>query len=154
MQVEVRAQPSYERLPPIRRPRLGGGRVGGVEHSSTSQGTDLETLVGEWLDWGQASDLLGVSVSKVRQLIREHQLAAVVPAPGAGQKVPAALIMDGQIVKGVPGVLTVLHDGGYEDREALAWLFTADDTVPGRPIDALRENRGAEVKRRAQAMAF
>ena len=125
-----------------------------MEHSSTSQETDLETLVGEWLDWGQASDLLGVSVSKVRQLIREHQLAAVVPAPGAGQKVPAALIMDGQIVKGVPGVLTVLHDGGYEDREALTWLFTADDTVPGRPIDALRENRGAEVKRRAQAMAF
>ncbi|HEX6486931.1 MAG TPA: Rv2175c family DNA-binding protein [Nocardioidaceae bacterium] len=125
-----------------------------MEHSSTSQETDLETLVGEWLDWGQASDLLGVSVSKVRQLIREHQLAAVVPAPGAGQKVPAALIMDGQIVKGVPGVLTVLHDGGYEDREALTWLFTADDTVPGRPIDALRENRGSEVKRRAQAMAF
>jgi len=125
-----------------------------VEHSTTSQETDLETLVGEWLDWGQASDLLGVSVSKVRQLIREHQLAAVVPTPGAGQKVPAALIMDGQIVKGVPGVLTVLHDGGYEDREALTWLFTADDTVPGRPIDALRENRGAEVKRRAQAMAF
>ncbi|HET6694132.1 MAG TPA: Rv2175c family DNA-binding protein, partial [Pedococcus sp.] len=117
-----------------------------MEHSSTSQETDLETLVGEWLDWGQASDLLGVSVSKVRQLIREHQLAAVVPAPGAGQKVPAALIMDGQIVKGVPGVLTVLHDGGYEDREALTWLFTADDTVPGRPIDALRENRGSEVK--------
>ena len=125
-----------------------------MEYSSTSQETDLETLVGEWLDWGQASDLLGVSVSKVRQLIREHQLAAVVPAPGAGQKVPAALIMDGQIVKGVPGVLTVLHDGGYDDREALTWLFTADDTVPGRPIDALRENRGAEVKRRAQAMAF
>jgi len=154
MQVEVRAPTSYERVPPIRRPRLGGGKVGAVEHSSTSQATDLETLVGEWLDWGQASDLLGVSVSKVRQLIREHQLAAVVPAPGAGQKVPAALIMDGEIVKGVPGVLTVLHDGGYDDREALTWLFTADDTVPGRPIDALRENRGSEVKRRAQAMAF
>ena len=33
-------------------------------------------------------------------------------------------------------------------------LFTADDTIPGRPIDALRENRGSEIKRRAQAMAF
>lgn len=121
---------------------------------SNQTSTDLEALVGEWLDWSQASDLLGVSVSKVRQLIREHQLAAVVPSPGAGQKVPAALIADGEIVKGVPGVLTVLHDGGYEDREALTWLFTADETLPGRPIDALRENRGAEVKRRAQAMAF
>jgi excisionase family DNA binding protein len=122
--------------------------------SSTTPATDLVSLVEEWLDWSEAADRLGVSVSKVRQLIREHQLAAAVPTSGAGQKVPAALIMDGQIVKGVPGVLTLLHDGGYGDREALTWLFTHDDTVPGRPIDALRENRGAEVKRRAQAMAF
>jgi len=54
----------------------------------------------------------------------------------------------------VPGVLTVLHDGGYDDRAAIAWLFTHDETLPGRPIDALRENRGSEVKRRAQSMAF
>ena len=87
-------------------------------------------------------------------LIREHQLAAAVPSPGAGQRVPAALLLDGEIVKGVPGLLTLLHDGGYDDREILTWLFTEDGTLPGRPIDALRENRGAEVKRRAQAMAF
>jgi excisionase family DNA binding protein len=125
-----------------------------VEETTTATGTDLADLVEEWLDWAQAAERLGVSVSKVRQLIREHQLAAVVPAPGASQQVPAALLQDGVVVKGVPGVLTVLHDGGYDDRWALTWLFTADDTLPGRPIDALRENRGAEVKRRAQAMAF
>ncbi|MGH3334048.1 MAG: Rv2175c family DNA-binding protein [Nocardioidaceae bacterium] len=119
-----------------------------------SQSTDLAELVGEWLDWSQASDELRVSVSKVRQLIREHHLAAAVPVPGAGQKVPSALIMDGQVVKGVPGVLTVLHDAHYDDREALTWLFTFDDSLPGRPIDALRENRGSEVKRRAQALGF
>ena len=62
--------------------------------------------------------------------------------------------MDVEIVKGVPGLLTLLHDGMYDDREILGWLFTPDDSLPGRPIDALRENRGAEVKRRAQAMAF
>ena len=110
--------------------------------------------MGDWIDWAQASELLGISVSKVRQLIREHQLGAAVPVPGEGQRVPAAMIQDGLVVKGVPGVLTVLHDGGYDDREALTWLFTADDTIPGRPIDALRENRGSEIKRRAQAMAF
>ena len=125
-----------------------------MEETTTATGTDLADLVEEWLDWAQAADRLGVSVSKVRQLIREHQLAAVVPAPGAGQQVPAALLQDGVVVKGVPGVLTVLHDGGYDDRWALTWLFTADDTLPGRPIDALRENRGSEVKRRAQAMGF
>ena len=114
----------------------------------------LAELVGEWLDWSEASERLGVSVSKVRQLIREHHLAAAVPVPGAGQKVPAELVGDGEIVKGVPGVLTVLHDAHYDDREALVWLFTHDDSLPGRPIDALRENRGAEVKRRAQALGF
>ncbi len=115
---------------------------------------DLGDLIADWLDWKAAGAALGVSVSKVRQYIREHQLAAAVPTPGAGQQVPAELIMDGQIVKGVPGLLTILHDGNYDDREVLAWMFTADDTLPGRPIDALRENRGSEVKRRAQAMSL
>lgn len=115
---------------------------------------DLAALIPEWLDWKAAGVALGVSVSKVRQYIREHHLAAAVPSPGAGQQVPAELIQDGEIVKGVPGLMTLLHDGGYSDREILVWLFTADDTLPGRPIDALRENRGSEVKRRAQAMAF
>lgn len=115
---------------------------------------DLNDLVGQWLDWTEAGELLHVSPSRVRQLIREHDLAAVVPVAGAGQKVPAELIMDGEIVKGVPGVLTVLHDGNYDDSGAITWLFTADDSLPGRPIDALRENRGTEVKRRAQALAF
>ena len=121
---------------------------------STETPDDLNELIGEWIDWSQASDELHVSVSKVRQLIREHQLAAAVPTPGAGQKIPAELLMDGEIVKGVPGVCTVLHDTGFDDRHILRWLFTADDTRPGRPIDALRENRGSEVKRRAQAMGF
>ena len=115
---------------------------------------DLGALIPEWLDWKAAGAALGVSVTKVRNWIREHQLAAAVPRPGAGQQVPAELIMDGQIVKGVPGLLTILHDGGYDDREILEWMFTPDDTLPGRPIDALRENRGSEVKRRAQAMSL
>ena len=114
---------------------------------------DLATLVPEWLDWAAAAQRLGVTVAKVRTMIREHELAAAVPTPGAGQQVPADLIQDGQVVKGLPGLLTVLHDGRLDDRECIAWLFT-DDDLPGRPIDALRENRGSEVKRRAQAMAF
>ena len=118
-----------------------------VEHS-------LGELIGAWLDWKQVAGQLDVTVGKVRTLIREHQLAAAVPAPGAGQQVPAELIMDGEIVKGVPGLLTLFADGGWDDREKLAWLFTEDESLPGRPIDALRENRGSEVKRRAQALAL
>jgi hypothetical protein len=115
---------------------------------------DLQTLITDWLDWKATAKALGVTVTKVRTLIREHHLAAAVPSPGAGQQVPAELVMDGEIVKGVPGLLTLFADGGWDDREKLAWLFTEDESLPGRPIDALRENRGSEVKRRAQALAL
>lgn len=120
----------------------------------TTTEPSLDTLIEHWLDWKETANELGVSVTKVRSLIREHHLAAVVPAPGAGQRIPAELVMDGEIVKGVPGLLTLFSDGGWDDREKLAWLFTPDDSLPGRPIDALRENRGSEVKRRAQALAL
>jgi hypothetical protein len=116
---------------------------------------DLSQLVDEWLDWVQAGELLGVTPAKVRTMIREHQLAGAVPEPGAGLKVPAAFIDrdEGLVVKGLSGLLTLMHDNGYDDRECIAWLFL-DADLPGRPIDALRENRGSEVKRRAQAMGF
>jgi hypothetical protein len=114
---------------------------------------DLAALVPAWIDWAEAASQLGVTVAKVRTMIREHELAAAVPSPGAGQQVPAEFLQDGLVVKGLPGLLTILHDGKFDDRECIAWLFT-DDNYPGRPIDALRENRGSEVKRRAQAMAL
>ena len=117
-------------------------------------GPDLAALVGDWLDWSACGEALGISGSRVRTLIREHQLAAAVPVPGGGQKVPAAFVQDGVVVKGLPGVVTVLHDGGYDDRWIIGWLFSEDASLPGRPVDALRENRGAEIKRRAQALAF
>ncbi|GAA1941715.1 Rv2175c family DNA-binding protein [Nocardioides marmoribigeumensis] len=115
---------------------------------------DVGSLVGDWLSWSEAAEAMGLSVSKVRQLIKEGQLAALVPEPGAGQKIPAAFLDGREIVKGVPGLLTVLHDAGFTDHEIIEWVFTADPTLPGRPIDALRENRGSEVKRRAQSMGF
>ncbi|MEE3125674.1 MAG: Rv2175c family DNA-binding protein [Actinomycetota bacterium] len=114
---------------------------------------DLSALVDEWLEWSEVADQLGVSVGKVRTMIREHQLAAAVPWERAGQRVPALFIQDGEPVKGLPGLVTMMHDNGYDDREIIAWVFL-DADLPGRPIDALRENRGSEVKRRAQSMAF
>lgn len=121
--------------------------------SSSLADQDLTALVADWLDWDQVADELGVGVSTVRTMIRNNQLAEAVPVAGEGPKVPALFLQDGELVKGLPGLITVLHDGGYTDREIIAWLFI-DDDLPGRPIDALRENRGTEVKRRAQAMAL
>jgi excisionase family DNA binding protein len=113
---------------------------------------DLAELVADWLTWDQAADLLGVTPAKVRTMVQSHELAAAVPAPGQGQRVPALFLDDdGQPVKGLPGLLTLMHDNGFDDRECIAWIFL-DADLPGRPIDALRENRGSEVKRRAQVL--
>lgn len=123
-------------------------------HPVSNDATTLATLIEDWYDLHQAGDAIGVSTTRVAQLIKDHQLAAAVPVPKGGLRVPAAFFADGDIVKGVSGIITSLRDGGYDDVEILTWLFTADETLPGRPIDALRENRGSEAKRRAQSMAF
>jgi hypothetical protein len=128
-----------------------GDRQDGTMSEPRLADADLAALVPEWIDWATAAQQLEVTVAKVRTMIRDHELAGAVPVQGAGQQVPADLIQDGLPVKGLPGLLTVLHDAGFDDRECIAWLFI-DQDLPGRPIDALRENRGSEVKRRAQAL--
>lgn len=100
----------------------------------------------------EAADKLQVSPNKVRQWIRERELIAV--RDGHDQRIPADCIDGGKIVKGLSGTMTLLSDVGFGDVESAIWLFTPDDTLPGRPIDALRENRGREVRRRAQALAY
>lgn len=96
---------------------------------------------------------LGLSLNKVRQLLRDGHLLAVRRAGEA--LVPADFFAGGTPVKGLAGLLTVLSDAGFTRTEMLRWLYTADDSLPGStPINALRSNHGTEVKRRAQAMAF
>jgi hypothetical protein len=108
-----------------------------------------DALVDNWLSQEDVAKRLGVPTSKVRQLARDHQLLML-----ADGRVPALFLDDDGLVRGLPGTLTLLADGGYDDAEAMRWLFTADESLPGRPIDALRANRGREVRRRAQALGF
>lgn len=114
--------------------------------------TDTIELVGEWLPLPDVAELLGIDALRARQLVRDRQVLAV--RSDGVLRVPAAFVQDGRIVKGLPGVLTLLTDAGYSDEEALRWLFTPDDSLPGSPVQALVENRGTEVKRRAQALGF
>jgi len=58
------------------------------------------------------------------------------------------------VLKHLPGVLTLLHDAGYNDDAALRWLYTPDESLPGTPAAALDGNAATEVKRRAQALGF
>lgn len=114
---------------------------------------EADTLVGDWLTIPEVADRLGLPLTRVRQLLRDRKLVAV-QRPGGAQCIPAAFFDGNQIVKGLHGTLTVLFDCGFDEPESLRWLFTADDSLPGTPIQAMCEHRGTEVNRRAQALAF
>ena len=122
------------------------GHVAQIEPSA-------DALVTEWLSLPEVATRLDLPISRVKQLLRDRKLLAVT-RPGGDRAVPAAFLHGDQIVKGLSGTLTVLFDCGFADEEALRWLFTADATLPGTPIDALCAHRGTEVNRRAQALAF
>jgi hypothetical protein len=108
----------------------------------------------EMLPLPEVADQLGLPVTKVRQALRDGQLLAV--RRNGVLSVPSTfLTADGQIVKGLPGTITVLADAGFAPDDMLRWLFEPDETLPGgTPIAALRATGGREVKRRAQALAF
>jgi hypothetical protein len=112
-----------------------------------------DALVGDWLTLPDVADRLGIPMGRVRQLLRDRKLLAV-RRPDGTLSVPGAFLADGQVLKGLHGTLTLLFDCGFDDPEALRWLFTADETLPGTPIEAMTQHRRTEVNRRAQALAF
>lgn len=107
---------------------------------------------GDWLTLPDVAERLDVSISKVHQMIRDRELLAV--RREGVRRVPAELVANKTVLKHLPGVLTLLHDAGYDDEAALRWLYVADDTLPGTPAAALGGDRAREIKRRAQALGF
>ena len=98
------------------------------------------------------AERLGIQVGRVHQLLREHVLAGA--RVDGVLRVPAAFLAGDEVVKHLSGVLTVLYDGGFSEEEAIRWLHTPDESLPGTPVDALQADRRREVTRRAQALAF
>ncbi|AKK03537.1 Rv2175c family DNA-binding protein [Corynebacterium epidermidicanis] len=99
------------------------------------------------------AEAMGVVVTRVFDMLGNHQLIAV---EHEGKKaIPARFLADdGHVIKFVPGVIALLSDGGFTDAEIFDYLFTEDDTLPGRPVDALHGHLAREVMRRAQSMGF
>lgn len=116
-------------------------------------------------DLPTVAEMLGVPVTKVHQYLRDNHLVAV-RRSGVLLIPQVFFTADGDVVKSLPGLLAVLHDGGYEQTDIVRWLFTTDsslsltrdgdrESVEGaRPIDALHAHQAREVMRRAQAMAY
>ncbi|RAM37565.1 Rv2175c family DNA-binding protein [Arthrobacter globiformis] len=114
----------------------------------------VETLVGDWLPLPDVAQLLDVSITKVHGLLDERALAALRIGERRIRSVPAAFLQDGHVVDSLKGTIIVLADAGFSDEELIGWLFTPDESLRGRPIDALREGRKTEIRRRAQSLAW
>lgn len=115
---------------------------------------ELDSLITNWLPLPDIAERLDLEVSRVRRLIEEGQLIAVRRGDPVVRMVPELLIGDGETIQHLPGTITILRDGGFDDAEVLTWLFTEDETLPGRPIDQLRKGQRGEVRRRALALAL
>jgi hypothetical protein len=133
--------------------------------SSIPAGDDVLDPNEPTYDLPRVAKLLGVPVTKVHQQLREGHLVAIRRAGDV--VVPQVFFTDsGEVVKSLPGLLMVLHDGGYRDTDIIRWLFTPDPSLTlthdgtrdvignARPVDALHAHEAREVVRRAQAMAY
>lgn len=122
-----------------------------TEENSTAQIFDL---VGNWLTIPDIAEALDLKVTRVHNLISERALLALRDPESGVRKVPALFMKEDRPLESLKGTLVVLDDAGFSDEEAITWLFTEDDTLPGRPIDALHEGRKTEIRRRASALAW
>jgi hypothetical protein len=133
-------------------PGLAGGAGGNIGDVAQND-LPADSLVGPCLSLPEVADRLGIPPGRMKQLFRDRKLVAVRHADGT-LGVPAAFLDGEHILKGLHGTLTLLFDCGFDEPQAIRWLFTADDSLPGTPIQAMAEHRGTEVNRRAQALAF
>ncbi len=119
---------------------------------SSVEGPDLPQQPAGWINLPDLALRWAVPVTKVRQVIRDGGLLAV--RRDGVLCVPVELVAGPNALKHLPGVLTLLRDAGYSDEEALRWLYSPDDSLPGTPAQALEHGPATEVKRRAQALGL
>ena len=134
-----------------------------------SSPSDLDLLVDTWFTVPDVADRLGLDAGKVRRLLQERRLVGVRRGDPPVLSVPAAFLVPGHlanpaaptqpspetpwtVLASSQGTLTVLTDDGFSDAEAIAWLFTPEESLGVAPIEALRAGRKTEVRRVAQAL--
>lgn len=93
-----------------------------------------------------------ITPSKLHRMLEDCQLAAVkidgvlrIPAEFAGEHEP---------LRSLRGTLLALHDAGFSNDEAVAWLLLENDELGERPIAALGSGRKSAVRRATQSLAF
>jgi len=110
----------------------------------------------EWLPVPDFADVLGITASQVRELLRDGALASARRGERNTVQIPAGFIveLDGEptILPTLRGTLTLLRDASMDDEAAIAWLMTDEPELGMTPLDSLRLGQRAHVRRLAQAL--
>jgi hypothetical protein len=125
-----------------------------TNNAAESPEPSLEQLVGEWEYFPDLAEKWGVPVTRVHNMINDGRLLAAPIGDRKARAIPALFIVDDGPLEPLKGTLSVLKDAGFTEERAIRWLYTPDDSLPGRPVDALREGRKTEIRRRAQALGW
>lgn len=129
----------------------------------------LDDLVDAWLTVPDVADRLGTDAGKVRRMLQERRIVGVRRGQPPVLSVPEAFLVPGHlanpaaparvedapawtVLAALQGTLTVLADTGFDDEEAVRWLFSPEDALGTTPVAALRAGRKTEVRRIAQAL--
>lgn len=106
----------------------------------------------EYLTVPDLVERLHSTPSKIRRMIEQRHLAAV--RIDGVLSIPELFLDSDEPLASLHGTLMLLHDAGFSDEEAIAWMFDEDAGLDVAPIHALRSGRKSEVRRTAQALAF
>jgi len=102
------------------------------------------------------AEALQISISQVRELLRERHLVAARRGENNALYLPAGQLVDGEngpeILATVRGTIIVLADAGMSDTEIAEWLVTDNDELGESPLAALRSGKRAPVRRAAQSL--
>lgn len=140
-----------------------------MESLGTNPNTDLDQLIDTWLTVPDFADRLGTVPKSVRSALQDQRIVGAargserilyIPADfliGAHLANPADIRHDldtGKeiILPSLRGTIILLEDMGLSVTEILTWLFTPEDMIGKRPIDALREGNRSIVRRAAATL--
>lgn len=127
------------------------GRHAAGRGRQTGAMNDPTDVTDDWLTLPELADRAGLEPNRVRHLVREGRLVTV--RRNRAQVVPAAFVADGELLKGLGGLVTVLRDAGFEAEESITWMLSTEESLGTSPVTALAAGRRKEVNRVAQALA-
>lgn len=112
----------------------------------------------EWYSVPEIADFLGVRQRDVRTLISDRRIFAMRRGENNALAISGDQLVekDGhvEVLGSIRGTLMSLHDAGYSDEEAGAWMHRVDDELGETPLEALRAGRMHAVRRVIAGLAF